>query len=286
MNAMKRSHLFAILFLLSATWVVSALALRKAYRADRRAKESMSRATEAMALASKIGPYVRMLRLARIIERPIDDSSRDSFQIAVRLRNAIYQQVPLKPTSTGFVFEDYDEAYLSAFRDESVGHICGGLAITYTIALESQGIPARYVGMFSRDRAPYDSHATVEFWHSGKWYASDPTFNVMFKSGDEYLSYAQLYDLVMNGKAYQTVSNGFPVLPERSIEGYYRKIEDLFKFIVIHPGHVWSDGKRLDYPITLLPPDWGGILTRDDGAVKDISKPGGVYLKLGKGMLR
>jgi len=137
---------------------------------------------------------VSLLKLSKIIENSFLSADQNTFAKAIKIRNIIYSQVPIKVSPENFNFMEFDSCFLRSTRDETIGHICGGLAILYISALESQGIPARLVCIFSKDVEPSDSHVTVEFWHNGKWHASDPTFNVMYTYKGQYLSYSELYE--------------------------------------------------------------------------------------------
>ena len=235
---------------------------------------------------TEIENQVKFLRLATIVENTMNNEDESNFGKAINIRNEIYTQVPLKKTPKGFNFMDLDNSYLKSVRDKTVGHICGGLAMVYATALESQGIPARYVGIFSDDKQPYDGHATIEFWYKGNWCASDPTFNVMFKYKGEYISYSQLYKVIKNGEEYEIVSNGFPVFPERVIENYYIKLGDLVKYMVIHPCEIWAGRKKYKYPMMLFPKNWDGAITFEGGKRRDVKAFGGIYKYLNQGQLR
>ena len=256
--------------------VISAYSLKKAHSADKMARKHAESDQRDMS----------MLRLGAIIENSIDRQFKNDFEKAVYLRNKIYQQVPLKTTPNGFPFMKFIDSYFESLRDDSVGHICGGLAKTYALALESQGIPARYVAYFTSDQHPYDSHATIEFWYEGKWYASDPTFNVMYKSGGRFLSYEELYPMVHEGGPYAAVTNGFPIFPERALEKYPLTPKVLMKFLSVHPSVVWSEGKKHSYPKALFPDSWDGAITYEDGKRRDVREFSGLYKYLNKGPLR
>lgn len=249
-------------------------------------QEAEKRVDEIENSIEKIGRYISLLRVAEIVNNTLEDVVSNNFHKALNIRNEIFQQVPFQRTPINFNFMDIDNSFLLSLRDDSVGHICGGLAVTYTVALESQGIPARYVGIFSKDKEPFNSHATIEFWYQGKWYASDPTFNVMFKNDGEFLSYSQLYALIQQGKSYEVVSNGFPVPPKRSLENYYMKLNDLMVYMVVHPSSVWSNGEKFDYPMTTYPETWDGAITYENGDRRDVRNFGGIYEYLSTGPLR
>ncbi len=199
---------------------------------------------EAMAL--------RLLRLRAVVADDVPTDGND-FETAVVIRNHLYQNVPVQ-AHTGVDWTRPAGAYLEATRGDQ-GQLCLGFALLYLMALESQGIPARYVGLFDSDAGPYNSHATVEFWYRGRWLASDPTLNIMYVADGRYLSYAELYALVQAGAEYKMVSNGYPVDPER-ITGLLPSGIEAMRFVVIHPAQV--AGRR--YDMTLLPAGWDGTI--------------------------
>lgn len=196
---------------------------------------------------------VELLRLRTILANDLPSlESLDDFGKAVALRDHIHQNV-----TVGDAVADWSQpsqVYLDSTRGD-LGHRCGGFTLLYLAALESQGIPTRYVGLFDGE----SSHATAEFWAGGQWYASDPTLNAMYADRDgRYLSYAELYDLVQSGEAYEIVNNGYEVRPEvaqlASTPGL------LNTFVVIHPAKVWQAGEYYGYELTLLPREWDGTI--------------------------
>ena len=293
---MKNNPSLLIVILLIMNVLISAYALRKIYQAEGRATQSEIRVTQFERLAIRADrrthqadAVIRMLRLAKIVEKTINRSGekvQNDFQKAVEIRNTIHHQVPLKSTPAKFSFMTVDDSYLNSLREEEVGHLCGGLAAVYATALESQGIPSRYVGNFSRDKQPFESHATIEFWFQGKWYASDPTFNVMFRYQGDYLSYAELYALIKKGEPYEVVSNGREILPGRALEDYYVELVDLMNYMVVHPSEVWAEGEKFSYPMQLFPGTWDGEITYEEDQRRDVKNFGGIYKFLYSGFLR
>lgn len=161
------------------------------------------------------------------------------------------------------------------------------MAILYLTALESQGIPARLVSVFSKNTEPYDGHTTVEFWHEGKQHASDPTFNIMYTDKGSYLSYADLYEKLQANGSYTTVSNGFTVFPEKgNTNNYYISLKDLTKYMVVHPAKIWKDGKTFEYPMALFPGNWDGTIVGRDGKKQDVKMFNSIYKYLYEGILR
>lgn len=237
-------------------------------------------------LAEETKRDASLLKLAAIIQRDFSSKTRDPFESAINIRNGLYQQIPLKTPPENFDFWDMHGAYLKSVNDDDIGQICGGLTILYLSALESQGIPARYVGIYSSDKHPYDSHSTVEFWYKGKWIASDPTFNVMFKRNGQFMSYQELYESIQNRQSYEVVTNGFPSIKNRTLDSYYIRLEDLMKYMVIHPSEVKVNGKILKETMKILPASWDGKITNEKGERRDVTNFEGIYTRLASGLLR
>lgn len=279
---MSYKSLISAIILILVLAGLSVYAMLQAFDAQQRAMEAETKAQNAHHLS-------KLLRLAAIVNHNLSNDYpglQDQFQKAVHLRNMVYRSIPLKHTPNGFDYFDFDQSYLSSMRDDAVGHQCGGIAKIYALALESQGIPARFVGIVSDVKEPYDSHDTIEFWYQGKWHASDPTFNVMFMNDGQYLSYSQLYERVKQGQPYQVVTNDFSTLPGRVFAEYYIKPPDLMKYMVVHPARVWSGDKITEYPMELHPPTWNGTILFKDGQRLQVIHFSGIYEYLNKGPLR
>jgi hypothetical protein len=236
-----------------------------------------------------------LLRLSRILDHTIP-SRGDTFTQAIDLRNAIYQRVPLRSVEDDTYFADLAQIYSRSMRDDHLGQICGGLTVLYMAALEARGIPARYVGIFSKhvmSEKP-DTHASVEFYDNGRWIASDPTFNVMFTRNGRFLSYAELYRAVRHNRPYTVVSNGFPLIEGRRLDQYYISLKNLMQFVVIDPARVYDFGsdKTHDYAMETFPASWDGMLTYEGGKKVPAGHPSGpnyqdpLYGFLEKGPLR
>jgi len=232
--------------------------------------------------------HARLLKLKALVKNAVRLEGKGDFEKAVHLRNHIYQNVPKRISKEVFDSLEIDYMYAKAMGDTESGHYCAGMTILYVAALESQGIPARYVGIFSDDKCPSASHATAEFWHDGKWYASDPLNNIMFTYHGEYLSYAELFSLVQAGNSFEVVTNGYPVAKEkdREIRNYPECLRGFMKFMVIHPSEVRHEGRVDRYPMQLLPEGWDGGLTFENGERRDVCGIGGIYNYLQTGPLR
>lgn len=186
-------------------------------------------------------------KLSALVATDIDLSGLSDLDKAIAIRHYIYANHLLGNDSQS----DLDQRQLAdawakiTARQEPV--ICGWLALIYIAALESQDIPARYVGIFSDTEQPYHSHASVEVYINGRWIISDPTFNIMFRGNSGWLSWTDLY----HGASYGVVTNGQgePI----QWQDYYIGLDDLLKYVVIH-----------DKSLILLPADWGQLAYRTD----------------------
>lgn len=207
-------------------------------------------------------PTERLLALSAYLQTiGFDPDTSNRFQLATELRNFVYRKVALGVGTRGLNFSDFENSFRIATTDPSAAQICGGLTILYMSALEALRIPARYVGIFSSTLRPYDSHTSVEFFVDGKWYASDPTFNVMFESDGAFLNYSEVFALLEQGYEPVVTSNDFPTISGRTVDDYYISIKDLYKFMVLHPGDLDdTDNQRP----TFLPSSWNGYIENED----------------------
>lgn len=230
---------------------------------------------------------VGISRLAHIMGRRYGHI-RDDFMRASAIRNDIYHSISLQATPEGYRFDNVASAYLESTDPEAgIGHVCGGHAIFYIAALEATGIPARYVGIFSRKAQPYDSHATVEFYYKGKWIASDPSFNAMFMEGGQYMSYADIYHALKAGRPFTTTTNGFSLKPERPrIETYYIPLKELMQYVVFHPARTGYGANTKAHPAQRLPASWDGTIAMQDGHNRPVTSVSHLYRFLGGGPVR
>lgn len=212
-----------------------------------------------------------ILRLTETVRNSISNFPESKFEQAIAIRNHVYQSVnvPINAelqSNTGILLHEFDlrDSYFRFLRDsDNPGSnyvLCSAISAMYTALLEASGIPARGVAMFTSNEGEYKSHQTTEFWFNGRWYASDATFNVMFTSGDEYLSYEEVYNHINKGIDYTSTTNGFPLIENRTLKNYHTSLDDLMKFVVIYPSKIWMDGKFYNYRKTLLPATWDGII--------------------------
>lgn len=182
---------------------------------------------------------------ALICDRP-ELSRVSDFDRAVLARDYVYHHtgLPLVSGHGDSTWKDsWDlwEVYCSAIVVEK-RHLCQGLAIVYAIALRALGIPVRFVFMASNG----STHASVEFLHEGRWLASDPTFNVMFRVDGEFVDYQAVRRAYAEGRKVRPTTNGMELCPQvrftaglsgrpcrRCLGAYYITTQELLEILVV-----------------------------------------------------
>jgi hypothetical protein len=202
--------------------------------------------------------------------------------LALALRDMVYRMVPLprdipgKQPATNFI--DLPKTVSLALLDDKVGHSCGGLTIVYLTLLKAFGIDARYVGLFHEvvDAAdPVISHATVDVLIDGRWVALDPTFNFSIRAGGERIGWEEARALVLDGEPITFDTDGYALLPRRSVGEYRYPLTDSMVYMAFGPS------PRSD--LRLLPASWNGLITYANGKRFDQRASlaqGPIYVKL------
>ena len=105
----------------------------------------------------------------------------------IAVRDYVYRKYDLGP-------EDLPRAsaatlYVALNSPDSNNMMCGAVGLAYTWALQSIGIPARFVQLAGDDylagKDEYQTHVTVEAFVDGKWEISDPTYNLSVACSDD-----------------------------------------------------------------------------------------------------
>ncbi|MGI6456114.1 MAG: transglutaminase domain-containing protein [bacterium] len=183
------------------------------------------------------------------------------FEMAIVLRDHVYRYITLKGgLSTDF--KDVYKLYEKVIHDPDTGLLCQGLSVIYMSLLKSFGIECRMISMFDTIEAPYNSHVSVEFNIDGKWYASDPSFNIMFEWDGDYLDWQTAREHLIYHKPIYWVSNQFELFEERKLENYYIGIDLLVRFMVVHPAPTDPSGQVFTAYRT-LPEHWDGKIWVD-----------------------
>jgi hypothetical protein len=211
--------------------------------------------------------------------------SKKKMDIAIAIRNMVYSNVPLKPPPALFSYVDLDRAVYLELLDSNYGDICGGLTIIYMAALKAFGIRSRYVGLFKEVvnvPDPVVSHATVEVQIDGKWVAEDPTFNFSIFSGGRRIGWEEARDLVLSGHPITFQSDGYPLLPGRSVYEYPDPLTEALQFMIFSP--IGGEGESLA-DVKTVPDVWDGKILYSDGRVfdqREILMEDPLYVKLGR----
>jgi hypothetical protein len=123
--------------------------------------------------------------------------------------------------------------------------LCGGMALTYIGLLQSFDIPA-HLSYLATDEAinrskaasqksakPLDTHATVEVFLGSHWVLQDPTFNIQWELEGKPLSILELRQAFLSGQKPTPVTNGYKLLPKRSLQEYYISYQELLGHVEI-----------------------------------------------------
>lgn len=157
-----------------------------------------------------------MKRIALRID-PALGRARSTTELAILLRNHVYQIAMLGSSSDAWTAADAYSRYLSVLtHHEPI--LCQGLQFLYTDLLNAFGLRARYVSLWAADNI--NNHATVEVALGGRWVAMDPTYNIsLIGQTGRLLSFAD----IRAGVPYHASLNG--MLPKRKRYGKLQIIE-------------------------------------------------------------
>jgi hypothetical protein len=220
--------------------------------------------------------------LAYDLEPRLMDST-DELQTAILLRNLIHQRVPLKSTAPDANFTHYRRTFYRSLLDDKYGHICGGLAYNYLLALRAFGIRARYVGIYSQATdapKPVDSHASVEVFIDERWFVQDPTFNcTLVNEAGVALGWAEVARTIRKGAAIRADTNGYAVAESRTLGNYYISLPALCRYVVFGLTTAGQDNYR-------WPASWDGLVKYADGstynAAYSVINPYGWYAAIAR----
>lgn len=282
--------------LLAVAVVMLAVALARSVRAlDLRMNQ------DAVALDRRIAPLERLLEpgieareLRRRIEllevraHALNGIRRDDerMRLVVEVRERVHRAVAVGQTPMGLDFDLPASAWKASVVSGDASHICGGLSLLYLSALSAAGIPARYVGLFERADGMGQNHATVEAYVGGRWIASDPTFNTMYRVGGTWVGYAEIREALEAGASVDVVTSALGVLPGRHPDEYPIALAELVRFIHLHPAMVAeAGGAPIEVPERFIPDRWdAGAMGLGDRRVTQ--PPVGVYEWLRTGALQ
>ena len=131
------------------------------------------------------------------------------------------------------------------------------MALAYKFAMDALTIPSRIVDLAAESHltglAPGDTHVTVEVFHNGKWFVSDPTFNTHFNCSDggELLSIPEMQECIKAGRELVPVP-GETQIAGRTIAEYYLPYENL----IYAYRRDMAEVNRETYPLEESPDGW------------------------------
>lgn len=186
------------------------------------------------------------------------------FELALKLRDFVYQRVPVRNDWNNVVWENLDKFVYQALNEEDKGFICAGLAAVYATTLAAFDIPHRSVSMFAKVKPIGDNHVSVEVRRGDQWVAMDPTFNISFADHTgALLSWRDVAELCQTGQ--QPIIKYGPNTPAKdrsNIDTYYAPVCSLTKYLARSPA--------LGKPFTTVPANWDGSVYRTDGTSLNI----------------
>jgi hypothetical protein len=191
------------------------------------------------------------------------------------LRNLIYSRVAWSNQPgvrfTGFDWLDLADTFRKSLLDPTYGHMCGGRAIQYLVALRAFGLSARKAAIYPKvvelvNPAMPTSHASVEVLIDGRWVAQDPTFNIsLIDNSGTAIGWLEAARLVKIGEKIRFGTDGFPTQANRALDDFTKRngvsLNDLTVHVNTSP--FW-DGTKSQNGIK-FPLDWDGHLRFTNG---------------------
>jgi hypothetical protein len=152
--------------------------------------------------------------------------------IIIGLRDYVYNKTIL---GKGNIEQFNPVSQIIKLKNSKANMMCGGMAFTYKSLLSAFDIPARTIQLATKEYIDgyrrNDTHVTVEVYDSkmGKWYLSDPTFNIslMCNNKKQLADIEELRECAINGQGISYVRDGVQYIKGRTIEEYYLPYSDL-----------------------------------------------------------
>ena len=151
--------------------------------------------------------------------------------LAVRLRNHVYQSYQLGSNSSAFLKVGPVTRYVRALVTGSETVLCQGAQILSSELLSAWGFRHRKVYLWASNK--HDNHASVEVLLNGSWVIQDPTFGVEIRNvHGSLLGFRHLRSMT-----WFVERNGYPARTDREpIEEYHVPLDELSRYIFFSPG--------------------------------------------------
>lgn len=170
------------------------------------------------------GSYSDRLRQLALQLDPMLAAAPTPWDLAVRLRNHVFQNTLRERNSAAFWSKNVLQKYVDALVSQQEAVICDGSSVLYRDLLTAFGFKTRFIGLKAANNV--DTHMLNEVQFDGRWIALDATFNAAFrdaKSG-RLLSVSEMQarpkDFVVDG-------GGFATKRGRSLAEYYIPLTQL-----------------------------------------------------------
>jgi hypothetical protein len=222
---------------------------------------------------------MQQIRKIILSEMGPDFVPADDLETAFAIRDYIYRRIPVVDTK-GFSFDNF----LEAFEQSAIsGQLCEGIAINYVIAMESLGIPARKVEMYTEAvdaPTPVVSHAVAEVYIDGQWIAMDPRYNTsLWADEDTPIGWQEIRERCLQGDTVYVSDDGYTATRMNIDEIPYC---DYVDYMVFAPKRL-DDGYHEGF---FLPDDWDGIIRYNDGSALDVGEFYDYDLRLAEALWR
>lgn len=193
---------------------------------------------------------LRALRDEVLAAEPRLQSAKSDWEVAVLLRNHAYSSTKVGPGSVAlpFTLESYQEV-----RSGSQDLLCYGMSVLYSAMLQAFGLESRFVDLAGPELG-YDTHTTVEVRINDEWVLQDPTFNIHWEAEGKPVGVVELRAAFYDGKRPSPSTDGFPLLPGRSVQEYYIPYEELLANVEIVHRTVFGHTAGREQSLLTIPP--------------------------------
>lgn len=146
------------------------------------------------------------------------------------------------------------ESY-TAWRSGANPQVCSGMAVIYLSLLEAFGYESRLVNLAAEPltKNTLNTHSTVEVLLNGSWVLMDPTFNSHWQVGGKAVGVEKLRDAYKQGQAVTPDSDGYSLLPHRSLNDYYIPYSALLEHVEISRFFPFGNDSVRQIVISTLP---------------------------------
>ncbi len=141
------------------------------------------------------------------------------------LRDFVYSNSVIGPNNS-IDYQNFGIENIKNWYNRKDKYSFDNIAYLFHILASSFGLESRVVYMYANSfysGTSGDTHVSNEIKINNNWVAQDPTFNIEFQYNNKLLSYEKLFAFNENNSFNKVSieSNGFKILPKRSLNEYY-----------------------------------------------------------------